>query len=115
MIFVTKAYPKLAFYTPSRPEPFRFDRGIFDTDAESSNEAERRDLEKTLIKLSENPGVTGVQILEDSKNPNRCEDCGAAFKTQAALYGHLGSHKTAKQISEEALREGGTVPGNVTV
>ena len=113
MIFVTKAYPKLMFYIPSRPEPFYFDRGVFDTSEYSGRE--QTELEQVLTKLSDNPGFTGVMVIEDSKSPHVCETCGKGFQSQAALYGHLGTHKTQAKIEEEALREGSTVPNTTNV
>lgn len=108
MIFVTKVYPKLMFYSTFRPEPYYFDRGVFDT-ADFSGK-EQTELEKVLNALSDNPGITGVQVIEDTKSPNTCDFCGKGFKSQAALFGHRAAHKSQAKIEEEALREGSTVP-----
>lgn len=113
MIFVTKVYPKLMFYIPSREAPFQFDRGVFNTE-DAENKEQQAELDKVLSKLANNPGMTGVQAIEDTRSPFQCDECGKGFASQAALFGHKPVHKTAAQIEKEALQEGQTVPSNVS-
>ena len=115
MVFVTKVYANLTFYIPSKEEYFQFKHGVFDTE-DVDDSRERSEVEKVLSKLAANPGFTGVQLIEETKMPFNCDVCGKGFPNQNAKFGHQGrAHKSETDINAEALQEGQTLPGNVTV